>query len=387
MSKFNLAIAVGLQNAFGQRIIKGIKNYSTLHPEWSLCIVQPDLLKDPGFVARNHIDGIVLHLDNDALHSAVTSCGRPFVNVSNRAYGVEVTTVTSDDYAIGDMVAHYFLNRGYRNFAFLASKRKLSFSQRCDGFKATVEKKGWFFREHWVEKPTPTDYYDESERSRLLQFLEKLPRPCALMTSSDRYGSYLVDFCCEHGFLVPEDFAIMSVDNDELKCTICKVPLSSVLPGVEMIGFRAAKTLNDLAKKEITPGGRIHIPPVQIIERASTEHFSVADINLADTLQMLYQNLENLHGVEDIARKLNVSRRTLERRWQKELGGSPLTELRKLRLRKAKELLLNTRMPCKEVASHVGLPDNRSLTMLFQQLEGTTPSGFRKVSLPNPGNP
>ena len=376
--KLNIAVLLSLRNAFGQGVLKGVSHFARLHPEWSLLWLDIETILVPGFAERYAPDGIIVHLSSDAMAAAAAAAGSRVVNVSNRHFAQPVTTVTSDDKAAGRLCARYFIERNYQQLAFIGHEEKRSYRQRCEGFRSEAGERAVATTEHWVEGLGPTGFYSDAEECRLVRWMESLPKPVGVMVSSDRYASYFIDFCLRHGIRVPEEVAVVGVDNDPLKNGLCRIPLSSVELGVEMVGFRAAKLLSDLIRGTATPGGTVYIPPVRVVERASSEHFSVTDLALNDALQHIYKHIHEFHSVEDLASFLKVSRRTLERRWAKQLGDSPLNELRRIRIRKAKKLLLETNLSCKEVASAVGLPDNRSLTLLFRTMEDTTPSAYRK---------
>lgn len=369
---------LSLRGQFGRGVLQGIQEYASLRPDWQLVVVDAAEVLPTATLHGYGLAGLLVHTMGPAQLEAAQALGRPFVNVSNRDFGPDIPTVTSDDRQVGVLAAEALLARGYRRLAFLGQLRKRSFAQRCEGFLAAVQAAGAEGSEFWVEADGPVAFYDRDEQVRLEQWLDRQGKPLAVLAASDRFGTFLIDFALERGWRVPEDLAILGVDNDHTKCQAVGVALSSVELGLSMIGYRAAKLLADWLGGVSAEGVRIEIPPVRVVERASTEHFAVEDVTVAKELVRVEEHLAELPNVEAVAAWLHVSRRTLERRWGAALGASPLEELSRLRLRRAQRWLRETDLTCLEVARAVGLPDNRSLTVLFRRLLDTTPTAFRR---------
>jgi len=367
-----------LRSSYGQGVLQGVRDYLTLHPEWALVVLHADEVAGSEQLEQYGLRGLIMHLTGDDQREAAERLRIPLVNVSNRALGATVTTVTSDDREAGRMAARCLLERGYRKLAYLGQGRKRSYVHRWEGFEEVAAAAGTEVNSFWVGGSGPAEFYQAREQARMREWLEGQSRPLGVLVSSDRFATFFVDFVLQLGWQVPEDAAVVGVDNDELRCGLALVPLSSVQLGAEMIGYRAAKLLAEKIAGARVAEETVLIPPVRVVERASTEHVAVSSPELGQELRRVTEHLETLRSVGELAAFLNTSRRTLERRWRAQLGVSPHAELARLRLWRAQVLLRETVMSCAEVAQAVGLPDNRSLTVLFRRMAATTPTAYRR---------
>lgn len=377
MKDLNIGVVLMLNNSFGQGVFRGIAEFAQLHPEWSLRSFRLDDLKVPRFFEFFAIDGLVVHLNSPEIERRLLRSRKPFINVSNREFTGKFTTVTSDDYSVGKMVAQYFREKGHRNWAFISHQGKLSFRERARGFTEEAATQEIACKSFLIEDDSLTAHYLVNNERRLLQWVQALPRPTAVFAATDRFALYFIEFCRKHGFSIPEDFAVVGVDNDKFNVALSKVPLSSVELGVETIGFRAAKMLSDQILGQQVSKERVVIPPIRVVERTSSEHFAVRDPLIKRILDYVWTHLDQPMDIEQLAQRFNVSRRKLERHWRAVLNNAPHAEIQSLRLRKAKQLLAESNMSCKQIASAVGLSDSRSLSLLFQKLQGCTPTSFR----------
>lgn len=371
---------VGLRNEFGRGVLRGATDFALLHQEWSLISFEPHQLLEPDFCERYSIDGLIVHLNSKALYEAARNSQRPFINVSNREFFPPVPTVTSDDVAVGRMTARYLIEKRHRRLAFCGQKGKRSFDQRYQGFAEQVRLQGLELYQIWIPEDESEAYYRPVQEQEIEVWLRQLPTPVAIFTASDRFALYLLNLCVQHGFRVPEDFSIVGADNDLMKCQMSRIPFTSVQLGVEMVGYRAAKTLSGMLGGTPPDPVPVYIPPVRIVERASSDIFSIDDPLLQRVLLYIRENLHRPLSVAELAEQAHLSRRTLERRWRKTFNSSPQQDVRRMRVQTARELLLSTELSCEEIASSIGLPDGRSLTLLFQSMCDQSPTEVRKNS-------
>jgi LacI family transcriptional regulator len=184
------------------------------------------------------------------------------------------------------------------------------------------------------------------------------------------------------GLRVPEDVAVVGVDNDELICETSRVPLSSVAVSAERIGFEAASLLERMMKGEAVDVGPLCIPPQGVVVRQSSDVLAIEDENVADALRYIADNAHKPIGVEDVLDHLTISRRQLEKRFQTVLGRSPAAEIRRIRIEKAKHLMDSTNLPLSRIAERSGFHDVSFLGKSFRRETGMTPTQYRRRTRP-----
>ena len=80
----------------------------------------------------------------------------------------------------------------------------------------------------------------------------------------------------------------------------------------------------------------------------------------------------------EMAKQAAVSEVTLYRLFRKGTGESPVNCLNRVRLRHARALLLNTRLPISEVAAATGFADSNYFSRRFRKFAGMSPREFRE---------
>jgi LacI family transcriptional regulator len=182
---------------------------------------------------------------------------------------------------------------------------------------------------------------------------------------------------------VPEQVAILGVDNDDLICRLCTPPLSSVMPNAEAVGFRAAETLAKLmdGQQDVQPVSLL--PPIGIATRQSTDVVAINDRAVADALQ--YIRLHACEGltVDEVVGANKVSRSTLERQVRKFLRRTPQEEIRRVQVNRAQELLMTTKLSLEKIAPMCGFEHPEYLHVVFKRVTGQTPGEFRKDAISN----
>jgi LacI family transcriptional regulator len=168
------------------------------------------------------------------------------------------------------------------------------------------------------------------------------------------------------------------VDNDDLIQCLCDPPLSSINMATERIGFEAGALLERLMRGLPPPRTPILIPPIDVIVRPSTDVLAVADEEVSQALRLIRQSAGRRLGIAELARKLALSRRQLERRFRKALGRSLHDEIRRCRIARARELLSTTDLSIPQVADACGFSASSYLTVVFQRELGTTPGAYRR---------
>ena len=101
-----------------------------------------------------------------------------------------------------------------------------------------------------VYHPPRSDRVWEREQPDLHRWL-RLPRPVGLMACNDDRGREVLEACRVGGLHVPEEMAVVGVDNDELLCELADPPLSSVALNAEAGGYRVAALLDQMMRARL----------------------------------------------------------------------------------------------------------------------------------------
>ena len=210
----------------------------------------------------------------------------------------------------------------------------------------------------------------------LPDWLKHLPKPIAIFSSYDIPARELCDCCLELGIDVPGEVSILGVNNDDVVCELGRPPISSIdIPGIQ-IGFQAANMLDELLQGKKLEAKSRFLPPLCIVERQSTNIVAIDDHEISAALAFIRKSFSKNIGVSDVAKYLGVSRRTLERNFQKKMDRTVLEEIRYVRVRKAKELLINTDASVEMISRKTGFSTPQRLAFVFRQMTGKSPTGF-----------
>jgi len=200
------------------------------------------------------------------------------------------------------------------------------------------------------------------------------------MACNDACGREVLQACAEAGLRVPDEVAVIGVDNDEMMCELSNPPLSSVALDLERAGYEAARLLDALMSGQTDEEPAVWVRPTQVATRRSSDVIAQEDSLVARALQTIRENARRTISVSDVVDELRISRRTLERRFFRAIGRTVLSEIMRCRLQHAKQLLLETNLPCHQVAGEAGFGSLKTFNRAFSRKEGTTPQSFRRQS-------
>jgi LacI family transcriptional regulator len=188
-----------------------------------------------------------------------------------------------------------------------------------------------------------------------------------------------LDACRRAGVAVPEHAAIIGVDDESVAREMCNPPLSSVVPNAPHIGYEAAAMLDAMMRGEKPHARELLVPPLGVVERRSTDLMAITDPLVAEAMQLIRRHACEGINVEELLRRLGVSRSVLQRRFQKVLERSIHDAILAERLRKVKELLTETELPLPIIARRSGFEHSEYLSTVFKQQTGKTISEYRRT--------
>ena len=381
----NILAAVRIARASGRDVLSGIFRFLEKNQNWQLHLVQydadftPDLVRNAG---DKGFDGIIATIPGatgtvDAL--AETPLPVVFVNIKppalarrRRPYAV----ILNDNAAIGQLAATTFLKNGnYNSYAYIPRTRDDWFLKRGKGFAKTLAQNGksceWFRSAKLPD--TPSDDADG-----LAAFLSALPKPAAVYAGSDECAIKALNAAKEANLRIPEQMALMGTDNDEFLVRHSNPPVSSIFPGHVKMGFSAASELSKLLAGRKRPKDAIYIPPIGVMERASTKPVLPSAMLVKRTKAYIDAHACGRLDVADVAGYLGVSRRLAELRFRQMENMSIRKAIEDRRMKEAKHLLARTRLSVTEIAKRIGFSGQNRLSHVFKARFGVAPELWRR---------
>ncbi|WP_019990244.1 xylose operon transcription regulator XylR [Rudanella lutea] len=367
---------------YSKSLLKGITKYSREHGPWIFCrmpLFHRETQGIDGILdwARDwEADGIIGQLYNDGCAEKLVEAGIPVIAQDFKERFTEIPNITGAYRETGAMAADYFLKKGFRHFAFYGFKNIVWSRERAEGFEERVARAGHevTYFEHNKVRSSELWYYKPSSLS---EWLLSLPKPIALLACDDRLGQHITEACRHSGIRIPDEVAVLGVDNDETLCELSDPPLSSIALDAEKGGYDAARLLDRLIRKDIDQAYDIVVEPTQIITRQSTDIYATHDEYIALSLKYIHQNIDKNLQVDQVVKQVPLSRRSLEMRFQEVIGYPIYKYIQNLRIEKFSKKLLETDQAVFEIAMDLGLNDTKNIARQFKQIKGCTPLEYR----------
>ena len=376
-----VALLLNLQVGYCRRAVTGVAAFA--EKEGWLLEEMPATPESRDRLMRSGPDGVIAHILDEPLAEILGGIECPVVSVSSNLPSLPFPAVDVDHVAVGKMAADYLLDLGRRHFAFFGSSTAGFSLDRELGYVEVLGRNGYEVERYYAEyvlRP-PFDEYSRGAEEKMRGWLGELEKPVVVFCSNDEHARMLSFLCQSSGVKVPDEVAILGVDNDLTICMMGAPPISSVDNPAEEIGYRAAEIL-----KRGMGGERLGhevelVAPARVVERPSTDRFAVGNGMVQRAVTYMRRNLRDEGmGVDRIAGHVGASRRSLERGVSKVLGMTVLGAIHRLRIRRAKSLLANTDLPVLTIAGECGFSNHRRFGVIFKSQAGVTPSQFRQMS-------
>jgi len=376
-----IALLMGQDLGFCRDVIRGIRAYAIRKPDWAIRNGPPDVGILPS-LREWKPDGIIAELFHSEFARRLLRMNKPVVDTAFWLPNLKVRVVDVDHAAVGRMAAEYLVSLNLERFAFFGSAsaeysriRLQSFRQRLReaGFEITI-----CHGEYLREAPTTTSWKKMESQTR--RWLRQLPKPVGIFASNDVLARSLADMCSQLGLHIPDEVALLGVDDDELECLLTSPPLSSIaIPG-ERIGYEAAKLLDQAMKGKRSAAGRVLLPPIRVVARQSTDTMATGDPVVIAALRYIHSAATEGANVANVVHATGVGRRELERKFRAIVGRSVLQELRRVRIEQAQKLLASTDLPMPAIARLSGFSSAHRLAIVFHRTCGMPPTAYRRQS-------
>jgi len=364
-----IALLLSTSNAYGRAIFKGVMDYVAKHGPWRLLA---ETQCDSG-VDLPPADGLLLGVCSNHTVDQLRKYEGPAILMSGRTQVKGVPIVRSNDRVIGQMGAQHLIGLGLKNLCFVSEEGPMAMTGRLEGFAAEAKKAG----AHVSFLVNPMER-SGSQRKAFQDSLTRLPKPVGLMAMTDLVGCSVMRSGWEAGIRIPEDMAVLGVQNDELLCASCVPPMSSIGTGAERIGFEAARLLDLWLKGHGKPIPITEIEPTGVIRRQSTDTIALADPRLAKAVAYIRIHAMDPCNVNDVVKHVGGGRRHLEVKFREIFNRTPHDEIQRIRIEGVQHLLQDTDLTIEDIAARCGFGYLPNLVRAFRQSCGCTPSEYRK---------
>jgi len=383
-----IAVLVETSRAYGRGLIRGINNYASEQDDWLLYYHESTLEFDLAeWLLQWQGDGIIARISTMKDANLLAESGIPTIDLLGEIRHPAIYSIDSDHDEIARMAHHLFLQAGFQHLAFcgypcihFSDHRAKHFTKAAEAEQLKVH--------HYQPPPSSAHTIRQREQWRpqreqdIANWIKNLPKPVAIFACNDARALDISAACHMIGIKVPEEVSILGVDNDELICNMSKPPLSSIEPDTIRQGWIGAHTLHTLLSgkqpdiKNQSP--LTLIPPIQVVERASTDLICFDSPCVSEALRYLRKHSHHNIGSQQIADAVGVSPSHLNRLFKEATGRTINSEHQRLRLIRIRHLLTHSQLTLNEIATENGFTSAASLSKFFKIHQGMTPGEFRK---------
>ena len=360
-------------------MLKGIAQFERSHRPWD-AFLDDQARAETGaeWLLRQKWNGVISRHTTPRLVAFCAKHRIPLVDLNDRPAYKGVPKIRPDNVAIGHLGAEHFLDRGFRLFAYCGFANEGWANERRDGFIEALALTGNRCIVHDVDYPGDlTPDWNERQIAALGRWLKTMAKPIGAMCCNDLRALQLLEAARGAGQLVPEEVAILGVNDESVRCELASPPLSSVMANPFQSGYRAAETLALLMAGNRPESFDVRIDPVGVATRHSTDVLAIPDRHVAAALGYIREHACEGVTVNEVVRYAAAARSQLEREFRHHLGRSPQAEIRRVQLVRIRQLLFETDFPLKKIAELAGFEHVEYMCVFFKRLAGETPGAYR----------
>jgi len=372
-------LLIETSRGYGRGLARGIGRYVSEHGPWSIHFEERGLHdRLPSWVRSWRGDGVIARTPRQSDINKLLATGLPLVELfADPDLGLPCVYPKLD--RIGDLAAEHLAGLGLENIAFFATDRAWWIEDRRNNFVRAIEQRGYSCS-CYVRRPRRgAKSGHDTQHQNIIDWIESLPKPCGVFCASDLYAMQLLDICRSCGVAVPEEIAVLGVDNDPVLCGVSFPPLSSIEINSERVGYEAAALLDRMMAGEQPEEKAVWVEPGQIVARQSTDILAIDDPEVAQAVRFIREHACRGISVQDVADAMAISRRGLERRFPKFLSRTPKEEIMRVQIDRARMLLRETDMTIELVTKRSGFASLKHFARVFRRATGVTPRAFRQA--------
>jgi len=387
--KKKVLLAIETSRSYGRGLLRGIFRYSNIHRSWTLMespflYVQSSYFdhnelrtrsKALSYLQNNDVDGVIMR-DVRNLKD-IRTLKIPVICASHIHEDPGLACIQTNCAGIGELAANHFLDRGFRNFGYCGLENRFWSHLRRGGFQERVKKSGYEVSIYRQPKSNKDRVWTR-EQYFLADWLKSLPLPIGIFACNDERARNVIESCMLSGLRIPEDVAVLGVNNDDFTCEMADEPISSIALSLDQAGYEAAGLLAQMMTDNERINARIIVEPNRVVTRHSTNILAVDDDYVREAIKFIRQHVREPIQVTDVARAVSLSRTALYEKFQRFLGYSAHQYIKRTRTEEIARLLAESEMSIHEIALAMGFSSEAHIAMYFHKYKGMNPSQYRR---------
>ena len=388
----SVALLIETSNAYARGLLEGIVEYQRERDSWSVYLPEQERgATPPSWLNTWAGDGILARIETAAIARSISKLKVPVVDLSSARVVKDIPWVETDDLAIATQAFQHLYEKGFRNFAFCGPKgfnwarwRKEHFVAVCQNASVPVEVLE-------TDSPYRKRNVDPEDKNTISNWLRQLKKPVGILCAYDIQAQVILDTCRNLQISVPDQIAVVGVDNDIILCELCHPSLTSVAPDARGAGYQSARLLDEMmsmrssvsrktkrVRRMSSGAASLLLKPLGIVQRQSTDITSVSDPAIAAAIRFIRAHACDGINVIDVLAHVSLSRRALESQFSKATGKTPHEMILSVRLARVHQLLKQSDLALDEIAKHAGFEHTEYMSVVFKKHYGLPPGRFRR---------
>lgn len=361
-------------------MLKGIVHFERSHRTWDTSHDDEGRAEfDPQWLRSREWKGVISRHTTPEFARQCRELGIPLVDMNDSPVIPGVPKIRPDNRGLGHLGAEHFLERGFRSFAFCGYANDPWAVERRDGFLEALRLAGHACEVYdIVHSDDPNPAWAAPTLASLGLWLGRLPKPTALLACNDYRAQQVIYAALHAGLQIPEDIAVLGINNDTIRCDLTTPQLSSVVTNGFQAGYHAAECLARLMSGKPVEQMDQRIEGLGVVTRRSTDILAIEDKSVAAALAVIREHACRGITVEEVLKQSFSSRSQLEKRFRRFLGRSPQAEIRRVQVARIRQLLVETDLPLKKIAEFTGFEHVEYLCVVFKRIVGEPPGSFRR---------
>jgi LacI family transcriptional regulator len=379
-----VALLVESSRAYGRGLLAGIAAYARAHRNWSI-YHHERMLGDavPKWLESWQGDGIIARVENRQIVSFLQQHSIPAVDLRGLHDVPQVPVLETNDAAVMQLAYEHLAERGFQKFGYCGFHGANYSRRRGDILAGLVASHG----QELVTLDGPNPHTSDTSRieasgllheTELAEWLRGLEKPIGVIACNDTRAVQLLNAARECEIEVPDEVAVVGVDNDMLLCDLADPPLSSVEHNTRRIGYEAATLLDKMMRGQAPPEEPILINRLHVVVRQSSDVTAIRDAEVAAAVRFIREHAHEGITVDHVVATVPISRSALERRFMRGVGRTIKSQINRERIRRIKDLLAHTDYKLSAIADQVGIAHAEYLNVMFKDVVGMTPGVYRK---------
>jgi LacI family transcriptional regulator len=380
-----VALLIETSRSSSRDVCRGVAEYARIRGPWTFFLKGRDLHGElEEWLPKWRGDGIICAVSDPESARLLDAAPCPVIDCHGNVKHPSIPWIDTDSEALCTLALRFFLDCSFTRFAYCGFPGLWFSDDRQKDFTAAAESRGFSVDCYKPARITYTDNYLRREAmhplgsKRLERWVAKLEPKTAILCCNDVRAEQLLAAADRVGRRVPEDLAVMGVDDDDVICQLTNPTLTSIRQDTRTRGYTAAAWLDRLMQGKELPADHLWIPPGGIIERASTDVVASDDPIFVAAIRFIRDHAHEGIDTQAVLDHVGRSRNTVESRFRRELGRSIRQELLRVRLSRAELLLRQTGLSVDRVAKESGFSTTAHFCRVFKTETGSTPSSLRQ---------